>query len=182
MAKFCPRSCWMPPNPKRFIWFYKKNIDWLLDMKNVKIFLELKFLYFQVLTINYWLAVSTKLKVIALSKMRWMDFWIASKRPKVMLILIEVVKWLLIEELFNTQGITDSDQDFKELVKKSSENSVAKFCYIKVSKLKLKMRYNLFVTSKIEFSYSPIHEFKVLQNDFKIKKARLKMFFKVCNK
>ena len=41
---------------------------------------------------------------------------------------------------------------------------------------------NLFVTSKNEFSNSPIHEFKVLQNVFKIKKTRLKMFFKVINK
>ena len=31
---------------------------------------------------------------------------------------------------------------------------------------------NLFVTSKNEFSNSPIHEFKVLQNVFKIKKNK----------
>ena len=37
---------------------------------------------------------------------------------------------------------------------------------------------NLFVTSKNEFSNSPIPEFKVLQNVFKIKKTRLKMFLK----
>ena len=42
--------------------------------------------------------------------------------------------------------------------------------------------YNLFVTSKIKFLNSPIHEFKVLQNVFKMKKARLKMFFKVIDK
>ena len=42
--------------------------------------------------------------------------------------------------------------------------------------------HNLFVTSKNDFSNSPIHEFKVLQNVFKIKKTRLKMFFKVINK
>ena len=35
---------------------------------------------------------------------------------------------------------------------------------------------NLFVTSKNEFSNSPIHEFKVLQNVFKIKKQGLKCF------
>ena len=74
-----------------------------------------------------------------------------------MLILIEVVKWLLIEELFNTQGITDSDQDFKELVKKSLENSAVKFCYIKVSKLKLKiskitMQYTLLDLPKFYFT------------------------------
>ena len=40
-------------------------------------------------------------------------------------------------------------------------------------------RYNLFVTSKNEFSNSSIYEFKVLQNEFKIKKTRLKMFLKV---
>ena len=40
---------------------------------------------------------------------------------------------------------------------------------------------NLLVTSKNETN-SPIHEFKVLQNVFKIKKTRLKMFFKVINK
>ena len=77
-----------------------------------------------------------------------------------MLILIEVVKWLLIEELFNTQGITDSDQDFKELVKKSSENSVAKFCYIKVSKLKVKiskiiLQYTFLNLPKFEGIISP---------------------------
>ena len=37
---------------------------------------------------------------------------------------------------------------------------------------------NLFVTSKNEFSNSPIHEFKVLQNVFKIKKQGLKCFLK----
>ena len=41
--------------------------------------------------------------------------------------------------------------------------------------------YILFVTSKNEFSNSPIHKFKVLQNVFKIKKTSLKMFFKVIN-
>ena len=41
---------------------------------------------------------------------------------------------------------------------------------------------NLFVTSKNEVSNSPIHEFKMLQNVFKIKKTRLKMFLKVINK
>ena len=35
--------------------------------------------------------------------------------------------------------------------------------------------YALFVTSKIEFSNSPILEFKVLQNAFQIKKARLEI-------
>ena len=39
---------------------------------------------------------------------------------------------------------------------------------------------NLFVTSKKP--NSPIHEFKVLQNVFKIKKQGLKCFFKVINK
>ena len=42
--------------------------------------------------------------------------------------------------------------------------------------------YALFVTSKIEFSNSPILEFKVLQNAFKIKKQGLKYLFKVINK
>ena len=37
---------------------------------------------------------------------------------------------------------------------------------------------NLFVTSKNEFSNSPIHEFKVLQNVYKIKKQGLKCFLK----
>jgi hypothetical protein len=41
---------------------------------------------------------------------------------------------------------------------------------------------NLFVTSKIKFSNSPLHEFKVLQNVSKIKKEVLKCFFKVINK
>ena len=40
---------------------------------------------------------------------------------------------------------------------------------------------NLFVTSKNEFSNSPIYEFKVLQNVFKVKKQGLKFFFKVIN-
>ena len=40
---------------------------------------------------------------------------------------------------------------------------------------------NLFVTSKNEFSNSPNHEFKVLQNVFKIKRQGLR-FFKVINK
>ena len=39
--------------------------------------------------------------------------------------------------------------------------------------------HNLFVTSKNEFSNSPIHEFKVLQNVFKIKKQRLKYTIKM---
>ena len=67
---------------------------------------------------------------------------------------------MLIEELFSTQGITDSDQDFKELVKKSSENSVAKFCYIKVSKLKVKiskiiLQYTFLNLPKFEGIISP---------------------------
>ena len=37
---------------------------------------------------------------------------------------------------------------------------------------------NLFVTSKNKFSNSPIHDFKVLQNVFKIKKQGLKCFLK----
>ena len=37
---------------------------------------------------------------------------------------------------------------------------------------------NLFVTSKKELSNSPIHEFEVLQNVFKIKKQGLKCFLK----
>ena len=36
--------------------------------------------------------------------------------------------------------------------------------------------FNLFVTSINEFSNSAIHEFKVLQNVFKIKKQSLKCF------
>ena len=40
---------------------------------------------------------------------------------------------------------------------------------------------NLFVTSKNETTNSPIHEFKVLQNVFKMKKQGLKCFFKVIN-
>ena len=42
--------------------------------------------------------------------------------------------------------------------------------------------FNLFVTSKNEFFNSPILEFKVLQNVFKIKKQGLNCFFKVINK
>ena len=41
-------------------------------------------------------------------------------------------------------------------------------------KLFLTYSNNLFVKSKNEFSNSPIHEFKVLQNVFKIKKQGLK--------
>ena len=40
---------------------------------------------------------------------------------------------------------------------------------------------NLFVTSKYETTNSPIHEFKALQNVFKMKKQGLK-FLKVINK
>ena len=38
--------------------------------------------------------------------------------------------------------------------------------------------YALFVTLKIEFSNSPILEFRVLQNAFKIKKEGLRYFLK----
>ena len=38
--------------------------------------------------------------------------------------------------------------------------------------------FNLFVTSKNEFSNSPIHEFKVLQNVLEIKKQGLKCLLK----
>ena len=54
----------------------------------------------------------------------------------------------------------------KKMVKQIGENMMESW-----------LNYNLFVTSKNEFSNSPIHKFKVLQNVFKIK--RLKMFFKV---
>ena len=41
-----------------------------------------------------------------------------------------------------------------------------------------KVANNLFVTSKNEFSNAPIHELKVLQNVFEIKKQGLKHFLK----
>ena len=41
---------------------------------------------------------------------------------------------------------------------------------------KVRMTFNLFLTSKNETTNSPIHEFKVLQNVFKMKKQDLKGF------
>ena len=48
--------------------------------------------------------------------------------------------------------------------------------------LRKKEFYDLFVTSKNEATNSPIHQFKVLQNVFKMKKQGLKRFFDSLNK
>ena len=65
---------------------------------------------------------------------------------------------------------------FVNFLHKESYKIIHQLCYLFANKNMNKHTNNLFVTSKTETTNSPIHEFKVLQKVFKMKKQGLKCF------